>query len=120
MKVVDLNKLHQEELINLKTEVEIQQNLDHPNIVKLYKHFELDNKFYMIFELCENQMLFFYTLNNKGITENLAMKIFAQVLKATSYLHGLKIAHRDIKPENVLFDSNFNVKLCDFGWANYL
>ena len=33
------------------------------------------------------------------------------------YLHQRTIAHRDIKPENVLFDRNFNVKLCDFGWA---
>lgn len=47
----------------------------------------------MIFELCENQMLFFYTLNNRGISEGLAMKIFVQVLKATQYLHSLKIAH---------------------------
>ncbi len=39
MKVIDLNKLHKEELVNLNTEVEIQQNLNHPNIVKLYEHF---------------------------------------------------------------------------------
>lgn len=76
MKVIDLNKLHKAELVNLKTEVEIQQKLNHPNIVKLYNHFELDNKYNMIFELCENQMLFFYTLNNMGISEGLAMKIF--------------------------------------------
>lgn len=25
--------------------------------------------------------------------------------------------HRDIKPENILLSENFDVKLCDFGWA---
>lgn len=36
------------------------------------------------------------------------------------YLHRKNIAHRDIKPENLLVDSNFRIKLCDFGWSNWM
>ncbi len=35
-------------------------------------------------------------------------------------MHEKNIIHRDIKPENILFDSDFNVKLCDFGWSCFL
>ncbi len=45
------------------------------------------------------------------------MKIFYQTALAIQYLHERNVIHRDIKPENILFDKNFNVKLCDFGWS---
>jgi serine/threonine protein kinase len=50
----------------------------------------------------------------------LIARIFYQTVHAIQYIHSLEIAHRDIKPENILLDHNFNVKLCDFGWANFM
>lgn len=41
-------------------------------------------------------------------------------MKAIEYIHSLQIAHRDIKPENILLDEHLNIKLCDFGWSNYM
>ena len=35
-------------------------------------------------------------------------------------MHKKDIAHRDIKPENILLDSDFNIKVCDFGWASLM
>jgi serine/threonine protein kinase len=38
-------------------------------------------------------------------------------VKVLATLHATEIAHCDIKPENILIAADFNLKLCDFGFA---
>src|SRR3990167_1587256 len=39
---------------------------------------------------------------------------------AVEYLHKRNIVHRDIKPENLLINSQFKLKICDFGSCSNL
>lgn len=39
------------------------------------------------------------------------------MVNGLEYLNSKGLCHRDIKPENLLFDGEFNLKLCDFGFA---
>ena len=41
-------------------------------------------------------------------------------MSAIEYSHANKMAHRDLKPENLLLDEDNNIKLIDFGLANYM
>lgn len=50
-------------------------------------------------------------------SEEVAAWVFAQIVEAVYYLAKLGICHRDIKDENCVIDSDYNVKLIDFGSA---
>ena len=112
-----------EEKANFNREVEIMYKLNHPNIVKLYGHFE-DNDFcYFIMQYIPKRSVF-DIITIPGTQPNL--KLIASVMKdlisAVYYLHHMKptIIHRDIKPENILLDENSKAYLTDFGWSNYM
>lgn len=68
-------------------------------------------------EYAANGCVFFYIDSRTGLPPNLALRFFYQTALAIQYLHHRGIIHRDLKPENLLFDENFNIKLCDFGWS---
>ena len=124
IKAIDkLNIENKKEKSCFNREVEIMYKLDHPNIAKLYSHFE-DNKFcYLIMQYIPNGSAY-DLLTKKGAHLNLELisSIIRDVLRALYYLHNMtpKVIHRDIKPENILLDENNNAYLIDFGWSNYI
>ena len=98
-------------------EVEIHKQLNHKNIVKLYDSFDQNNKIYNLIEVANVGTCLFFINASCGMPAHIAMRVFYQTLIAVQYLHSFDIVHRDLKPENVLLDENFNVKICDFGFA---
>jgi serine/threonine protein kinase len=87
----------------LRTEIDLQLKIDHPNIAKLLDVFQTPDEVVLVIEAGDG-----------GSLRN-------QSAAALVYLRDLKIAHRDIKCDNIVLSDDFSrVMMIDFGLAELL
>ena len=118
------DKNNQSEKPYFRREIEVMYKIHHPNVVKLYGHFEDNNYCYFIMEYIAKGNIFELIPhdNKKRLNAKVVASLMKDVISAVYYLHHMKpiIIHRDIKPENVLLGDGLVAKLTDFGWSNYM
>ena len=115
MKSIHLNRVTDSRfLAELRNEVAILKQLDHPHIVRAIETFENRNQIFIVMELCSGGDLY----SRDPYTEEEAARIVCSILSAIAYMHSRNILHRDLKFENVLFvnqSPKAEIKLIDFG-----
>ena len=118
------NKSNIEEKPYFRREVEVMYKIHHPNVVKLFGHFEDNNYCYFIMEYIPIGNLFGIIPKDKKkrISSQIVASLMKDIISAVYFLHNMNppIIHRDIKPENVLLAEKLTAKLTDFGWSNYI
>ena len=78
----------------------------------------IENVDIMTTELCRMDLFDVISENGPIKTEKLTKYIFTEISNGLNALHTeAKHAHCDVKLENVLIDSDYKLKLCDFGFA---
>ena len=87
----------------LKNEINILKDIDHPNIMKIYEFFEDEKNIYLIKEYCGGGDVANLHDNYGVFPEFLLKFIMSQVFLAISFLHSSKVVHGDIKRENIAF-----------------
>lgn len=90
----------------------------HPNILQLIDVLENDHYLCLISDLCEPLSLYDRIIR-RPFSESEAAVVMKQLLQALAHCHSHGVVHRDVKPDNVLFDSRNNLKLIDFGSAEW-
>ena len=125
IKLIDKTKFEnklQKELFS--REVAMMYQIRHPNIVRLYTHFEDESNCYIVLEYIKKGNLYSYTqsMPNKVLDAANTANFVVDLVSSLYYLHNMNppIIHRDIKPENLLIGNNGHLKLTDFGGSNYL
>lgn len=124
VKIVNKVNLSEIEMRMLKSEIEIVQYVEHPNIVRFYSVIQSSHNVYIVSELVKGGELH-ALITKQDISEEQAALVTYYILEALQYLHSCGIVHRDIKPENVLIETVprgaeeliVNVKLIDFGFS---
>ncbi|KAA6375090.1 MAG: putative NEK protein kinase, partial [Streblomastix strix] len=79
---------------------------------------EVEEKAYLVMELCSGGNLRNYIQNMKKSGTQIGIKksweFVSQIISAVNQIHVNEIIHGNLKPEKVLFTQDFNVKLADF------
>lgn len=121
VKKIPKKNLTKKELNNVKTEINILENISHPNIIKFYDSFDDKKYICIVLELCEPQTLTekLFFAPQQRLNEEMSAQIVLVLGKTLNYLHKQYIVHRDIKPDNVLFTNDGILKLTDFGLSYY-
>lgn len=116
------NKVNDLLLKDLRTEIRVLKELDHPNVAKLIETWEDDHRIYLILELARGGELYDNITDDRlrgeaqCYNEKRAAELFLSMASAINYCHGMGICHRDLKPENFMFSEDILIWMGKF-WS---
>lgn len=95
--------------------------LNHTNIVTVYRFGEQDGLYWMAMQYIDGpdlgRILSVYHSQNELMPLNSVLSIIDAIGKALDYAHSKGVIHRDIKPGNIMLTREGEVILTDFGLA---
>lgn len=132
IKCINKNRVLHGKNDHIPIEVALMTMTSHiEGVIKLIEYFELPDCFMLILErMMSNvgtnkdikttssnvQDLFDFISDHGPLKEELARKIFSQLVKTVQHITQAGVIHRDIKDENILIDTqSHQIKLIDFG-----
>ena len=128
IKMFSNDKKSKKNIKSFWAEVQAMRIVSHCNVLKILEvHLDYETELFnrekrvqdiIVLELCERGDLYCFMEKNGCLSDELCLKFTEQLLKGVQALHRAGICHRDIKPDNLLIDSDFNLKIADFGYAH--
>ncbi|KAM4604511.1 myosin light chain kinase 2, skeletal/cardiac muscle, partial [Discoglossus pictus] len=101
-------------------EVQVMNELDHPNLVQMFDALETPDAMILFLEYVAAGELFERIIDDSfELCEVDAMVYVRQICEGVFYMHQMYVLHLDLKPENIVCVSPIShmVKIIDFGLA---
>mmetsp|Transcript_48395 Transcript_48395/g.96852 ORF Transcript_48395/g.96852 Transcript_48395/m.96852 type:complete len:402 (-) Transcript_48395:16-1221(-) len=104
--------------IKVQREISVMKLMYHPHVIKIFDVLEDSKYLFLIIEYAYRGELFNFLVEKRRIQNKEALKFFQQIISGLEYCHKHRICHRDLKLENILLDTDYNIKIADFGMAS--
>ena len=98
-------------------EAKVLARLDHPNIIKVQRYFELHGTAYLVMEYCDGKSLDNFVEDGSFASPRRVFQIYKSLIDALEHVHQQGIIHGDLKPSNILVRPDGTPVLLDFGSA---
>jgi eukaryotic-like serine/threonine-protein kinase len=107
----------QEFVERFRREASAAAGLQHPNVVGVFDRGDHDGTYYIAMEFLQGETLKDLIKREAPLTQERAIDLGIQILRAAGFAHKRGVIHRDFKPHNVMVGPQGNVKVTDFGIA---
>lgn len=122
-RVVAVKRLYENNMKRVEqfmNEVEILTRLRHKNLVALFGcTSRRSRELLLVYEYIPNGTVADHIHGKKSnsslVAWTIRLNIAIETADALAYLHDSDVIHRDVKTNNILLDSDFHVKVADFG-----
>ncbi len=111
LKVMDSDIADEDAGKRFLREGKLGQEMNHPNIVRIYDSGKSGGSLYYAMEFCQGIPL--RNLMEEGMSIRAVLAVCRVLCDALHYLHMQGIVHRDVKPENVMILDNLDFQLID-------
>ncbi|MEB3355534.1 MAG: serine/threonine-protein kinase [Synechococcales bacterium] len=89
---------------------------NHPQIPRLFAHFEENQEFYLVQEFIDGTVLSREIRRGQTLSEMDTIGLLKEILTILQFVHGQHVIHRDIKPSNLMRrHQDQAIVLIDFG-----
>jgi len=92
----------------------------HNLVVTLHYTFQSPTSLFFVMDYCPNGEMFDHLKKLGSFNLECTKHYLGEMVLALEYIHSKGVMHRDFKPENILFNSDWHIKVIDFGTAKYV